>query len=40
MISVSEALDKIFALASKLETETVPLAQASGRVLANDVSRE
>lgn len=37
MISVSEALEKIFALASKLETETVPLAQASGRVLAKDV---
>lgn len=37
MISVSEALDKIFALASKLEPETVPLAQASDRVLANDV---
>lgn len=37
MISVSEALDHIFALAKKLETETVPLAQAAGRVLANDV---
>lgn len=37
MISVSEALNKVFALANKLETETVPLAQAAGRVLADDV---
>ena len=37
MISVSEALNKVFALANKLETETVPLAQAAGRVLAKDV---
>lgn len=37
MISVSEALDHIFALASKLEKETVPLAQAAGRVLAKDI---
>jgi len=38
MISVSEALNHIFALANKLDTETVPLAQAAGRVLAKDVS--
>lgn len=37
MISVSEALGHIFALANKLETETVPLAQAAGRVLSKDV---
>ncbi|WP_243613005.1 molybdopterin molybdotransferase MoeA [Shimia aestuarii] len=34
MISVAEALDKLFALARPLETETVPLAQGHGRVLA------
>ncbi len=38
MISVSEALNHIFDLANKLESETVPLAQAAGRVLAKDVS--
>jgi len=38
MISVSEALNHIFTLANKLESETVPLAQAAGRVLAKDVS--
>ena len=38
MISVSEALNHIFTLANKLESETVPLAQAAGRVLADDVS--
>jgi molybdopterin molybdotransferase len=38
MISVSEALAHIFALANKLESETVPLPQAAGRVLAKDVS--
>ncbi len=38
MISVSEALNHIFALATKLESETVPLAQAAGRVLAHHVS--
>lgn len=38
MISVSEALNHIFALSNELESETVPLAQAAGRVLANDVS--
>lgn len=38
MISVSEALNHIFTLANKLESETVPLAQAAGRVLAEDVS--
>ncbi len=38
MISVSEALNHIFTLATKLESETVPLAQTAGRVLAKDVS--
>ncbi|PCJ75356.1 MAG: molybdopterin molybdenumtransferase MoeA [Rhodobacteraceae bacterium] len=38
MISVSEALNHIFTLATKLESETVPLAQAAGRVLSKDVS--
>ncbi|WP_317054877.1 gephyrin-like molybdotransferase Glp [Roseovarius rhodophyticola] len=33
MITVSEALDHLFALVSPLEPETVPLAQAGGRVL-------
>ena len=37
MISVSEALDHLFALVAPLDTEQVPLSQASGRVLANDV---
>lgn len=36
MITVSEALEQLFALVSPLETETVPLAQAGGRVLAKD----
>ena len=34
MISVSEALDALFALANPLDIETIPLSQASGRVLA------
>ncbi len=34
MISVSEALENLFALAQPLETETIPLAEAAGRVLA------
>ncbi|OUS08570.1 molybdopterin molybdenumtransferase MoeA [Rhodobacterales bacterium 52_120_T64] len=38
MILVSEALNHIFTLANRLEAETVPLAHAAGRVLANDVS--
>ncbi|MBY6161397.1 molybdopterin molybdotransferase MoeA [Mameliella alba] len=38
MISVSEALDHLFSLASALETETVPLDRAAGRVLARPVS--
>ena len=38
MISVTEALNHIFALANRLESETVPLAQAAGRVLTKDVS--
>ncbi len=37
MISVAEALDHLFALAAPLEVETVPLAKANGRVLAQDV---
>lgn len=36
MISVSEALDRLFALAAPLGTETVPLLEAAGRVLAED----
>lgn len=40
MIPVSEALDHLFALAQPLGTETVPLVQANGRVLAaNAVAR-
>jgi len=38
MISVSEALDRVFALSDTLESEIVPLGQAAGRVLAKDVS--
>lgn len=37
MISVSEALDQIFALVTPLEREKVWLEQATGRVLAEDV---
>ncbi len=37
MITVSEALEHLFALAAPLETETVPLSQANGRVLATSV---
>ncbi|WP_372885101.1 gephyrin-like molybdotransferase Glp [Shimia sp.] len=37
MITVSEALGHLFALAAPLETETVPLSQANGRVLARSV---
>src|SRR6056297_4096700 len=36
MISVDEALDHLFALVSPLKTETVPLSEAGGRVLATD----
>lgn len=36
MISVSEALDRIFALLSPVDTETVSLRRACGRVLAED----
>lgn len=40
MISVPEALDRLFALARTLESEEVPLLEAAGRVLARDgVSR-
>ena len=38
MISVAEALDQLFALARPLGVETVPLLQAHGRVLAEDVA--
>jgi molybdopterin molybdotransferase len=38
MISVAEALEQLFALARPLGTETVPLLQAHGRVLAQDVA--
>ena len=34
MITVEEALDHLFSLVAPLETETVPLAEAGGRVLA------
>ncbi len=38
MISVSEALDHLFALARPLGVETVPLLQAHGRVMSQDVA--
>ncbi len=38
MITVTEALDRLFALATPLAPETVPLAQAAGRVLAREVT--
>lgn len=38
MITVSEALDRLFALAKPLGTQTVPLLQAAGRVLAEPVA--
>lgn len=38
MITVSEALEQLFALARPLGSETVPLLQAHGRVLARDVA--
>ena len=38
MISVTEALDLLFALAQPLEAETVPLREAHGRVLAAPVT--
>ncbi len=37
MISVDEALQRVFALARLMETETVPLAEAAGRVLVEPV---
>ncbi|WP_425098499.1 gephyrin-like molybdotransferase Glp [Tropicibacter sp. S64] len=37
MITVSEALDRLFALAQPLDTEEVPLLKAAGRTLARDV---
>lgn len=37
MISVKEALDRLFALAPRLPSEAVPLAEAAGRVLTEDV---
>ncbi len=38
MITVEEALEHLFSLVSPLDAETVPLTQATGRVLACDVS--
>ncbi len=38
MITVSEALEQLFALAQPLDTETIPLAEAAGRVLAKPVA--
>lgn len=38
MITVEEALSHLFSLVSPLETETVPLAEAAGRVLAEGAS--
>ncbi|WP_298912619.1 gephyrin-like molybdotransferase Glp [uncultured Roseobacter sp.] len=38
MISVAEALEHLFALVQPMETETVPLRNAAGRVLAQDVA--
>ncbi|GGB02823.1 molybdopterin molybdotransferase MoeA [Allosediminivita pacifica] len=38
MISVSEALDRLFSLAAPLGTEEVPLLEANGRILARDVT--
>ncbi|WP_394177834.1 gephyrin-like molybdotransferase Glp [Yoonia maritima] len=38
MIPVNEALDHLFALVSPLPSETVPLTEAFGRVLAQDVA--
>lgn len=37
MITVDEALSRIFALCETIDTETVPLAEAAGRVLAEPV---
>lgn len=38
MISVTDALTRLFALAQKLDTEVVPLSQAAGRVLSEDIA--
>ncbi|MFP4045169.1 MAG: molybdopterin molybdenumtransferase MoeA, partial [Rhodosalinus sp.] len=38
MISVAEALERLFALVAPLEPETVPLRVAAGRVLAEDAT--
>ncbi|MFQ6551971.1 gephyrin-like molybdotransferase Glp [Aestuariibius insulae] len=38
MISVDEALEHIFALSTPTNTETIPLTEAQGRVLAQDVT--
>ncbi|MFZ5961500.1 gephyrin-like molybdotransferase Glp [Thalassococcus sp. BH17M4-6] len=40
MITVSEALDQLFALASPLHAEDVPLLRAADRILADDVVAE
>ncbi len=37
MIPVAEALDRLFALATQTPSETVPLVEAAGRILAADV---
>lgn len=36
MISVSEALKRLFSISKQLDSEAVPLAQAAGRVLSNE----
>lgn len=38
MISVSEALSRIFEISRHLETEVIPLSHAAGRILSEDVS--
>jgi len=38
MLSVTEALDRIFTLAQPVDVEEVPLGEAAGRVLAHDVA--
>ena len=40
MISVSEALDALFALSNPLDIETIPLSQSAGRVLAVPAAAE
>ena len=38
MISVAEALEKLFALAPVMDVESVPIRNAAGRVLAQSVA--